>query len=489
MEDGSLEFKRYWRLFLRWWWLVVLGTAGAAAAAYYVSDSTIPIYDSQVKVLVERHELPGAPSQGDIKISQDLAQNYVDLIETRPVLEKVAQRLPVKYGLGLLEEKISPSYLRNIITISASDPDPKLAAVIANATADTFIRELQDRQLSQLSSFQQALTEYGIKKDDSILAAQAAMLGVLTVVEPAVPPPEPSNIHTVRNVLVAAAVGLLVSSLGVLLIGYLDDKIKSPEDLKTVTGLVPLGSIPRFKSRNGASIDSVGGNRRFSPLLESYKVLWTNLEFASRNNTGLKTLLVTSAGISEGKTATAANLAVSVARQGKSVILVDSNLRRPSLHQIFDLGVGEHKGLTQVLTGDASLEEALLSTPVEGLRVMTSGSLDLELGLALSSPDMKRKVQELKQRADLVIFDSPSLLAVSDAMLLASLVDQVLLVVDVRRTSRAAVKQALERLSQVNTHIVGAVLNKVSGQTTGDRYLRHYRKNFEKNHNNQFSHS
>ena len=468
MEDGTVELKRSWRLFLAWWWLLALGALGPAALAYYVSDSAIPIYQSRAKVVVERNQLPGAPSLGDIIISQDLAQNYVDLIETRPVLEQVTEELPVRYTPDQLRSKISIKSIRNIIEITASDANPQLAAIIANGTADTFIRVLRDRQLSQLAQFQRVLTEYGIQQDDSIVAAQAAMLGVLSIIEPAFPDPRASNDDTFRNVMVAAAAGIILSALGILLIGYLDDRIKSPGDLKAATGLTWLGSIQRFRSDRQPSLE---GPAQSDPVVESYRSAKTNLEFASPE-AGLKSLLVTSPGVSEGKTTTAIHLAALAARDGQRVVVVDSNLRSPSLHEVFD--ARESPGLAEVLAGSATVEEALAPTSVDGLCLVPAGLERPELHTVLSSPDMRRVVQELEEKSDLVIFDSPSLLAVGDASLLARLVDGVLLVVDTGRTSREALENGIERLSQTKAQVVGAILNKVAGNGPGERYLGHY---------------
>ena len=348
-----------------------------------------------------------------------------------------------------------------------------LAANIANATADTFINVLQDRQLSQLSQFQDVLTEYGIEQDDSIIAAQAAMLSVLSVVEPAVPASDPYNDDLTRNLGVAAGVSVVLAALGILLIAYLDDRVKSPEDLKKAAGLISLGSIPRYKLRNGLGIASLGDDRRLAVVTESYRLLWTNIDFVSRTKKELKSILVTSSGISDGKTTTATNLAISAANEGKSVILVDSDLRRPALHQVFNLG--DHRGLTHLLNGEASLEEVLAPTPVKGLRVLASGVARPEHDIVVTSAEMKRSVEQIKKGADLVIFDSPSLLAVTDAMLLATLVEATLLVVDTRRTDREAVSQAAERLRQVDAYIVGAVLNRVGEKGQTRRYRRYYR--------------
>ena len=473
-ESGN-ELRTAWGIFVRWWWLFILGAAVAGAAAYFVSTSTPPRYQAHVKVIVERSGIPGDLSSTDLQGSAVLALNYVDMIKTRPILQEISQRLAVRYGPGTLKGKIKARPLRNIITISARDRDPVLAAMIATVAAETLIQTLQDRQLSQLRQFQFALAQSGIDPDPRLIATQAAMMSSLSVIEPATVPSSPVKVHAERNAAVAGVVGLIVVGLGTLLIHNLDDRIRSPDELGAITGMALLGSVPRWRNRNGRGFITIG-NEPASPFGESYQFIRTNLEFEALGESGINTLLVTSPGPNEGKTTTVVNLAISVAREGKSVIIVDSDFRRSALHRIFDLG--DHKGLSQVIIGSATLEEALAFTATEGLRVMPSGSLPYDPGILLRSPNMKAVVQELKKRADLVIFDTPPLLAVADPMVLASLVDGAILVVDSRKARRSTVKRAAETLKKANLRHVAAVVNRAPKE----EYFK-YGYNYDSNYN------
>ena len=458
-ESGK-ELQTAWGIIVRWWWLFILGAAGAAAAAYFASTSTPPTYQARVKVMVERSGIPGDLSSRDLQDSAILALNYVEMIKTRPVLREIDQRLPVRYGPGTLGGKITTRLLRNIITISARDRDPVLAERIATVAAETFIQTLQDRQLSQLRQFQDALAQNGIDPDPRLIATRAALMSSLSIIEPATVPSSPVNVHAERNAAVAGAIGLILVGLGALLIHNLDDRIRSFDELGTITGMALLGSVPRCRNRNGRGFITIANDDQGSLFGDSYQFIRTNLEFEALGGSRISTLLVTSAGPNEGKTTTAVNLAISVAREGKSVIVVDSDFRRSALHRIFDLG--DHKGLSQLILGSATLEEALAFTPSEGLRVMPSGSSPYDPIILLRSPNMKATVQELKKRADLVIFDSPPLLAVTDPMVLASLVDAAILVVDSRKSGRSTVKRAADTLKQAKLPHVGAVINKTS---------------------------
>ncbi|MCH9045387.1 MAG: polysaccharide biosynthesis tyrosine autokinase [SAR324 cluster bacterium] len=227
-----------------------------------------------------------------------------------------------------------------------------------------------------------------------------------------------------------------------------------------------MGTVMRYRTHDILE-PIIFAEEKWSGLLaESYKFLSTNMDFAGDRANGLKTLLVTSSGPTEGKTTTAVNLAASSAAEGKSVILVDADLRKPSLQRIFDIKKDQN-GLPQVLSGSATLEEALTTTQIEGLRVIPGGPEIADATLILRSLKMEMLIKELKSRADLVIFDSPPLLSVTDAMLIAPLVDGVLLVVDARATKRDALKRAVEILQQARPAVVGTVLINVTAKDMG----------------------
>lgn len=191
-----------------------------------------------------------------------------------------------------------------------------------------------------------------------------------------------------------------------------------------------------------------------SAVAEAYRRLRTNLEFTSLD-TPLRTLLVTSAGPDEGKSTTLANLAVSIAQAGRRVILVDSDLRHPHLHDIF--GLDNQKGLTTALSqlgGDLPLQES----SVNGLRVLTAGPLPDVPADLIASPAMETLIAALSEQADIVLFNAPPVVTVTDAAVLASKVDGVLLLVNAGRTRREYAQQAKAMLERVHARLLGAVL-------------------------------
>jgi capsular exopolysaccharide synthesis family protein len=196
-----------------------------------------------------------------------------------------------------------------------------------------------------------------------------------------------------------------------------------------------------------------------SPISEAYRTLRTNLDFAGLDQT-LKTLVVTSAGVGEGKSTTLANLAVVSAEAGRKVILVDADLRRPTLHQIFGLDNGE--GLTTAMMDESSLAAPpLQETGVTGLLVLTSGPLPPNPADVMGSRRMEEVIATLAEQADQVFFDTPPVVAVTDAAVLATKVDGVLLVVSAGKTRRDYARTAVQRLEQINARLVGTVLTNV----------------------------
>jgi len=193
-----------------------------------------------------------------------------------------------------------------------------------------------------------------------------------------------------------------------------------------------------------------------SPASEAYRTLRTNLEFSSLDHP-LHSLLVTCPGASADKSITLANLAVIMAEGGRKVILVDGDLRRPALHEIF--GLDNAVGLSDLIGQDGDLSALPLEeSGVEGLRVLTSGPLPQNPSVLLGSDRMERVISALVEQADLVLFDAPPVLAVTDAALLAARVDGTLLIVRVGSTRRDHVQQAKVLLEKVNAHLVGAAL-------------------------------
>jgi non-specific protein-tyrosine kinase len=205
-----------------------------------------------------------------------------------------------------------------------------------------------------------------------------------------------------------------------------------------------------------------------SPVSEAYRTLRTNLEFSSLDEP-LKTIVVTSPGPEEGKSTTLANLAVTLAHAEKRVILVDCDLRRPSQHEIF--GSSNEVGLTTMVVHEEAMRDPpLVETGVEGLQLLPSGPLPPNPSELVGSRRMAEIISALSERADIVLFDAPPVIAVTDAAVLASRVDGVLLVIKAGTTKRDHAKRAKALLDKVNAHVVGAVLNNIKMDTSYYRY-------------------
>jgi non-specific protein-tyrosine kinase len=196
-----------------------------------------------------------------------------------------------------------------------------------------------------------------------------------------------------------------------------------------------------------------------SPISEAYRTLRTNLDFASLDQ-ALKTLVVTSAGVGEGKSTTLANLAVVSAQAGRKVVLVDADLRRPTLHQVF--GLDNESGLTTVMMDETALASPpLQDSGIGDLAVLTSGPLPPNPAELMGSRRMEEVIAALAEQADQVFFDTPPVVAVTDAAVLATKVDGVLLVISAGKTRRDSARTAVQRLEQINARLVGTVLTGV----------------------------
>ncbi len=205
-----------------------------------------------------------------------------------------------------------------------------------------------------------------------------------------------------------------------------------------------------------------------SPIAEAYRALRTNLEFSNLDKS-LRALLVTSAGAEEGKSTTLANLAVTIAQSGKRVILVDADLRRPTQHQIFELK--NNAGLTDMARDDALLAAPpLQDSGVPNLQILTSGQLPPNPAEILGSKRMSDILAALLERADLILFDAPPVLAVTDAVVLSAKMDGVLLVVSAGKTKRESAKKARAQLEKINARILGAVVNNVKAEKGASYY-------------------
>lgn len=441
-----MELARYLSLVRKWWWLLVVGTLVAGGASYAISKTLTPIYSASTTLLVNQTQVPGTIAYNDILTSERLTRTYKELIQQRPVLDDVIERLALPYDSRRLGSMIDVAVVpeTQLLKLSVENADPAMASRIANATAETFIDQNTQNQLSRA--------------------------GEVSVVETATTPSDPIKPNVQLNTLLAAFIGLLLAGAAAFLIEYLDDTVKSTEDLEA-SGLASLGGVGRFHRPSTIQDNLVADSRSQQHFAEAYRVLRTNVQFSIIDSPG-QTLLVTSANSGEGKSTTAANLALVMAQAGKKVILVDSDLRRPCLHRLF--GLSNEQGLTNfLLSTPSSVDGYVQRTRFENLAVVTSGPLPPNPSELLASRRLDSLLDGLKTQADVVILDSPPALPVTDACILASKVDGTMLVVDSSKTRPQALRRAKEALTKSKTRLLGAVLNKLK-RRGGGYYHYHY---------------
>ena len=265
------------------------------------------------------------------------------------------------------------------------------------------------------------------------------------------------------NIALGVVVGLILGVGLAFFIEYLDTSVKTIDDVERALGAAVLGVIPQ----NVGSLLDEGDE---SPHAEAYRVLRTNILFAGRKDESQTTFSVVSGGAGEGKTTTMFNLAVVFAQMGDRILIVDSDLRRPSMHRY--MNVSNNIGLTNYLLGQATIDEVIQTTELPSLHFIPSGKLPSSSMGILSSAKMKEFVAEMKSRYDYVFLDAPPIMGVSDASVLASMVDMCVLVVQYRKYPQLMTQRAKGMVTKVGGELVGVVLNNIN--ISQDSYYYYY---------------
>jgi non-specific protein-tyrosine kinase len=293
----------------------------------------------------------------------------------------------------------------------------------------------------------------------------------LAVIQPAQADLYPVRPRILFNTFAAGAAGLLLALGVIYLLEYLDDTLKSADDLRRSLDLTPLGTVSQFQE-NPSDGRLITSQDSFSAASESYRIIRSNIQFAAVDQPA-KAILITSPGPGEGKSTTAANLGVVMAQSGLRTLIVDADLRRPMQHEIFQLvNLG---GLTDLLTSPGlEVKNYLRDTSVKNLQVMTSGFLPPNPSELLNSQRMKQLLTDLHEVVDVVILDSPPVTAFADALVLSNWVDGVMIVTQAGHTRRDLAQQAVTSLQQAGANLFGAVLNRTSLRGTGYKYRRYY---------------
>lgn len=352
----------------------------------------------------------------------------------------------IKGIMKLLETEVDTSKAELDSTVQAMETARKMDSEKLTKSRPYFDKK---RELEELQDFRRLLTrKMNIERIDLSLPKSAQV----EIIETAIPNVKPVRPKKAFNIILGVVIGLVVGVGLAFFIEYLDTSVKTIDDVERLLQAPVLGVIPQ----NVGYLIEEGAE---SPHAEAYRVLRTNLLFA-RKDDKLNSAAVVSAGAGEGKSTTVLNLATVFAQSGQRVVIVDSDLRRPTLHKI--LRVTNNLGLTNYLLKQNTLDEVIQTTALPTLDFLASGKLpSSSLGI-LSSSQMKDLIGDLKQRYDFVFFDSPPIMGVSDASILASEVDVTIQVIQYRRYPQPMNIRAKQLIEKVGGNLVGIVLNNIN---------------------------
>ena len=307
--------------------------------------------------------------------------------------------------------------------------------------------------LKRVAETDRSLYETLLDRYNQLNATAGSTSNNATLVDRADVPREPSSPKLMLNILLSLVLGMVAAALFVFLREYFDDTIRSPADVEAKLGLPLLGLIP-------VAVDEDVATAMESPkssLSEAYHTLVANLRFSTPNGFP-RSLVVTSTNEGEGKTTSAHSIAVDLSRLGKSVLLIDADLRRPTLHR--RLKEKNEHGLTELLVGEANFDAVVQKSEHKNLCYMTALPIPPEPSLLLGSDHVSKVIAEAVSRFDVVVLDAAPMLGLSDTASIASCVDGVLFVIDASRFHRGAVKSALRRLAMVKATVLGALVTK-----------------------------
>jgi len=520
-----MELRRYGVLILRWWWLLVLATLLAGSSGYAVSSLSPKVYRATTTLLVNQAQnASGGLDYNSILMSERLTRTYADLAKKAPTLNATIAKLGLPDDLARLERAVTVRVVRDtqLLEIAVEDESPELAQRIADTLAKTFIEQRAADQTGQTSTARTALQRQTVEVEADMRATAAALekakaapdqpeanrlqgllaqqqatyaqllrneadfaiaetrsTNSLKIAVPAELPLKPVRPNVPQNTALAAVVGLLLALGGIFLIEYLDDTVKSEADVQASVGLATLAVVPHAHKKREKGEQKplrLDAHDAHSILGESYRLLRVNVDFAWAGSPG-RSILFTSANPGEGKSSTVANLALSFAQDGRRVVVLDADMRKPSAHRAFDLR-NEH-GLSNLLADPSALPERFLQkTDLPGLQVLTAGPVPPNPAELLGSTRFGQVLASLAKAADVILVDSPPVLGLVDPTVISARVDGVILVTEAAATRVESLGRAVDAIERAGARRLGVVLNKVTSGAGTYGYYNYYRTGY-----------
>lgn len=435
--DDQLDIREYLRMFQRRWWLAAITVLLCVAAAMGVTIQQTKIYEARTRLFVGQQSISRQDLQfaaGLTQTSLALVKSYSEAIKSLPIAQEVVTKLGLRDDpQDVLRHMASaPIGETQIIRLTYSDPDPGKAAAITNALAESFITAIQriDRQSSGEPAVQ------------------------VSVLEPATVPDSPVSPKPVRNGAAALLLGAVLAWGVVLVAERLDSSVKSRQDAEEVAGIPCLSLVPNVKTPPNQMLMAKDG-----PAGEAFRMLRTAIRYMGAEEP-FSVIAVTSPESDDGKTTTSFNLAAAFAESGQVTVLLEADLRKASLSRLLRIPI--RQGLSSYLSGAAGLKGLVQRTAVENLYVVPAGVSPANPAELLGSERMGKLLRSLGKEADVIIIDTPPVLAVSDMVALTPMIDGVLLVARAGRTRKERLRETLRVLGGVGASVLGLVLNGVT---------------------------
>jgi capsular exopolysaccharide synthesis family protein len=524
-----MEIREFLIPLRKWWWLIIGATLIAGLAGFVIAKQQPQEFQTKATVQIGQSIIDDPnPVTSVLWVSQQLALTYADISRRAPVRTATMEALGLDWLPEYSARSVADTQLMEIVVV---DTNAERAAAVANEVANqlilqsptsveqdeqerqAFINEQLDRLETQITQAELEVTEKqeelgGLFSARQIAETEAAIVELqtrlaglqttygqlianskrgavnsLTLVEAAFVPSSPIGPNIGLLTILAAFIGLVVSTSVTYLIEYMDDTIRTPDDVNRVTELPTLAGIAKIKADSEDDRLITISHPR-SPVSEAYRVLRTGIQFSAVDAPENSVIMVTSPNPSEGKSLTVGNLGVVMAQAGKNVLIVDADLRRPRQHQVF--GVAKNHGLTNLMleynvneneAATLSLFKKFIQRPssvASGLHILPSGPIPPNPSELLGSAKMRALLRKLSSQFDMIILDSPPALAVTDAVLMSTQTDGVLVVLDAGRTKKAHLQQVNELLNEVGARVIGTVLNRLSPRGDGYYYYYYY---------------
>jgi capsular exopolysaccharide synthesis family protein len=439
-----VSLQDFARLVRTRWLMIAAVTLLGVLAATAVTLVTTPQYQASTRLFVASTTGDSANErfQGN-RLSQERVLSYTELLQGQTLAQRTADKLNLDISANELRSKVKATAKPDTVLINVSilDASPVRARDIANALSDEFV--VMVRELETPGP--------GDRPDARVVVEQRASV-----------PETPVVPKKARNITLGLIFGVTLGVAAAVLRDLLDNTVKDRETLEEITGVGIVGAIPLDKERR--TQPAISFDRDNSAIAEAFRKLRTNLQFLAVDNPPRVIVLLSSAP-SEGKTTTAINLALALAEADKNVVLVDGDMRRPSLDKYLDL-VGS-VGFSTVLSGGASLGDVLQETKFPRLTVLAAGPTPPNPSELLGSQAARKLLDELRSQFDYVIVDSAPLLAVTDGAILATVADGALIIAKYGETKREQMAHAVGTLRDVGASLLGAVLTLVPLRGTG----------------------